>query len=63
MTECFPELQFLGKLEPGTVLDGEVVVLRKGKPDFGLLLSRLGSRCRRRRHRPEQQRPGTGSSG
>ncbi len=39
-----PELRFLGKLEPGTVLDGEVVVLRKGKPDFGLLLSRLGTR-------------------
>ncbi len=44
MTECFPELRFLGKLEAGTVLDGEVVVLRKGKPDFGLLLSRLGTR-------------------
>jgi len=27
MTEQFPELQFLRKLEPGTVLHGEVVVL------------------------------------
>lgn len=44
MTECFPELGFLQKLEPGTVLDGEVVVLKDGKPDFGLLLSRLGRR-------------------
>ena len=44
MTECFPELRFLQKLEPGTVLDGEVVVLKDGKPEFGLLLSRLGTR-------------------
>jgi ATP-dependent DNA ligase len=43
MTERFPELGFLQKLEPGTVLDGEVVVLKNGKPDFGLLLSRLGT--------------------
>ena len=44
MTERFPELGFLQNLEPGTVLDGEVVVLKDGKPDFGLLLSRLGTR-------------------
>ena len=44
MTERFPELEFLQNLEPGTVLDGEVVVLKDGKPDFGLLLSRLGTR-------------------
>jgi DNA ligase D-like protein (predicted ligase) len=43
MTERFPELGFLQKLKPGTVLDGEVVVLKNGKPDFGLLLSRLGT--------------------
>ncbi len=44
MTACFPELEFLRRLTPGTVLDGEVVVLRNGKPDFSLLLSRLGTR-------------------
>ena len=44
ITECFPELGFLRGLPPGTVLDGEVVVLERGKPDFGLLLSRLGTR-------------------
>ncbi len=44
ITKCFPELEFLRRLPPGTVLDGEVVVLERGKPDFGLLLSRLGTR-------------------
>jgi ATP-dependent DNA ligase len=43
MTERFPELRFLRKLKPGTVVDGEVVVLKDGKPDFALLLSRLGT--------------------
>ena len=40
VTDRFPELGLWGTLPPGTVLDGEVVVLRQGKPDFGLLLSR-----------------------
>ena len=44
ITDCFPELAFLQKLPAGTVLDGEVVVLQHGKPDFSLLLSRLGTR-------------------
>ena len=44
ITECFPELEFFRRLPPGTVLDGEVVVLQDGKPDFSLLLSRLGTR-------------------
>jgi DNA ligase D-like protein (predicted ligase) len=46
----YPELDPLHGLEPGTVLDGEVVVLRNGKPDFSLLLSRehAGGALRRR---------------
>lgn len=40
MTHRYPEFAFLAQLPPGTVLDGEVVVLRGGKPDFGLLQSR-----------------------
>jgi len=40
VTERYPELKILNDLSAGTVLDGEVVVLRQGKPDFGLLLSR-----------------------
>jgi ATP-dependent DNA ligase len=45
VTERYPELGFLAKLPVGTVLDGEVVVLRQGKPDFGLLLSRNQARA------------------
>jgi hypothetical protein len=41
----YPELGFLAQLPAGTVLDGEVVVLRQGKPDFGLLLSRNHARA------------------
>ena len=44
MTDRYPEFQFLAALPPGTVLDGETVVLREGKPDFQLLLSREQSR-------------------
>jgi len=40
VTDRFPELRFLDNLPAGIVLDGEVVVLRQGKPHFGLLLSR-----------------------
>src|SRR5713226_6206297 len=40
VTDRYPDLGFLGTPPTGTVLDGEVVVLRQGKPDFGLLLSR-----------------------
>jgi bifunctional non-homologous end joining protein LigD len=44
VTDRFPELGFLNDLPAGTVLDGEVVVLHQGKPDFGLLLSRNQAR-------------------
>jgi ATP-dependent DNA ligase len=40
MVPRYPDLAFLGNLPPGTVLDGEICVLRKGKPDFGGLQSR-----------------------
>ena len=45
VTDRYPELGFLNDLPAGTVLDGEVVVLRHGKPDFGLLLSRNQARA------------------
>jgi ATP-dependent DNA ligase len=45
VTERFPELRFLANLPAGIVLDGEVVVLRQGKPHFGLLLSRNQARA------------------
>jgi DNA ligase D-like protein (predicted ligase) len=44
MAGRYPELSCLGKLPPGTVLDGEIVVLRDGKPDFPSLLVR--EQCR-----------------
>jgi len=44
MKERYPDLAFLKDLPPGTVLDGEVVVLKGGKPDFGLLESREQAR-------------------
>ena len=37
----FPELAELATLAPGTVLDGEIVVMRDGKPDIQALLPRL----------------------
>jgi hypothetical protein len=45
VTDRYPELGFLQDLPAGVVLDGEVVVLRQGKPDFGLLLSRNQARA------------------
>ena len=40
MTERYPELAGLCALEGGTVLDGELVLLRDGKPDFASLQQR-----------------------
>ena len=45
VTDRYPELEFLSNLSAGIALDGEVVVLRQGKPDFGLLLSRNQTRA------------------
>ena len=39
-TERYPEFAFLADLPPGTILDGEMVVFRNGKPDFGLVQGR-----------------------
>ena len=44
-TSRYPEFAFLAELDPGTILDGEMVVLRAGKPDFGLLQSRDKTRA------------------
>jgi bifunctional non-homologous end joining protein LigD len=44
MTDRYPEFGFLPDLPSGTVLDGEVVVLRQGKSNFGLLESREHAR-------------------
>lgn len=40
ISERYPDLEVLGTLPAGTVLDGEIVVVEGGKPDFNLLQSR-----------------------
>jgi bifunctional non-homologous end joining protein LigD len=44
MTDRYPEFEFLQSLPVGTVLDGEMIVLKDGKPDFNLLQSREQAR-------------------
>lgn len=44
LTPRYPELEFLAGLPPGLVLDGELVVLRDGRPDFHLSLQRVQAR-------------------
>lgn len=44
LTPRYPEFAFLKDFPAGTVLDGEVVVLREGKPDFSLLMTREHAR-------------------
>jgi ATP-dependent DNA ligase len=39
-TERYPELDGLRLLPPGTVVDGELVLLRDGRPDLQALLRR-----------------------
>ena len=44
LTGRYPELGFLGGFGDGLLLDGEIVVLHDGKPDFGRLMSREQAR-------------------
>jgi ATP-dependent DNA ligase len=59
VTDRFPELGFLNDLPAGTILDGEVVVLRQGKPDFRLLLSRNQARAPLKIHTRARTFPAT----
>jgi len=43
-TGRYPELEVLRELPPGTMLDGELVVVRDGRPDFHALMSRHSRR-------------------
>lgn len=45
LTPRYPEFDTLRELPAGTVLDGEVVLLKGGKPDFHLLMSREQARA------------------
>ena len=40
LTGRYPELEFLGEYGDGFLLDGEIVVLHDGKPDFSRLMTR-----------------------
>ena len=40
LKQNFPELQELSKLASNIVVDGEIIVMREGKPDFQSLLER-----------------------
>jgi DNA ligase D-like protein (predicted ligase) len=42
VTARYPEIAGLSRLPPGSVLDGEIVVLREGRPDFELMQARWG---------------------
>jgi DNA ligase D-like protein (predicted ligase) len=44
MTARYPELAFLAGLPPGTIVDGELVVLQDGRPDFNAVLRREQAR-------------------
>jgi DNA ligase D-like protein (predicted ligase) len=48
----FPELGVLASLPPGTAIDGEIVAMVDGKPDFASLLQREQSPTVRSRPRP-----------
>src|ERR1700691_4671896 len=42
MTGSYPELAVLaGRVDAPVILDGEIVALRDGRPDFGLLQTRM----------------------
>jgi DNA ligase D-like protein (predicted ligase)/DNA ligase D-like protein (predicted 3'-phosphoesterase) len=49
----FPELASLLKLAPGTVLDGEIVAMREGRPDIQELLPRMQGAGSRSFHHDE----------
>jgi DNA ligase D-like protein (predicted ligase) len=49
MTGRYPEFEFLATaIDKGTVLDGEIVVLKGGKPDFNALQKREHARSKRK---------------
>jgi bifunctional non-homologous end joining protein LigD len=59
VTDRYPELGFLNDLPAGIVLDGEVVVLRRGKPDLRLLLCRNQARASLKIHSLARTFPAT----
>ena len=58
-TARYPEFGFLAGLAPGNVLDGEMVVLRGGNPDFTLVQSRDKTRLPLKIRTMSQAEPAT----
>jgi DNA ligase D-like protein (predicted ligase) len=59
LTDRYPEFAPLAQLPAGTIVDGEVVVLRDGKPDFSHLESREHTRNPLRMRMMAQTMPAT----
>jgi DNA ligase D-like protein (predicted ligase) len=57
--ERYPELAFLGGLEPGLALDGEIVLMSGGLPDFSLMLKREQAHGARRAAELARAHPAT----
>jgi len=53
----YPELAPLAELEPGLVLDGEVVAMKDGRPDFYLGMQRTHVKSARRREQLAREAP------
>jgi DNA ligase D-like protein (predicted ligase) len=51
-TQRFPELSPLKRLPAGSIVDGEIVAMVGGRPDFPTLLGRSGERSLSRKHLP-----------
>ena len=60
LTARYPELESLARLPEGTVLDGELVALRDGRPDFRAVMSREHARNPRRIQALARDAPVTG---
>jgi DNA ligase D-like protein (predicted ligase)/DNA ligase D-like protein (predicted 3'-phosphoesterase) len=55
----FPELEELANLAPNVVVDGEIVVMQNGKPDFQALLERGKAVSPREIEKRKEQEPAT----
>jgi bifunctional non-homologous end joining protein LigD len=59
ISDRYPDLTYLRGLPSGTVLDGEIVVIEGGKPDFNLLQSREQAQSARRIRNAARAHPAT----
>jgi ATP-dependent DNA ligase len=55
----YPELRDLGRLPAGSIVDGEIVVIHEGKPNFNLLQAREQTRLREQVAHKARRTPAT----